>query len=302
MKIDYAVISNDQNPEYKNLFPYIQKRWNQMGIKTIYLDCHINEGVGSLFEPLFVGETDKFGNITFNVTLGDHPDKVLWKHFRTTILRFWFVNKFGDAYNDIVLIMSDGDLFPINKQYIYKPSVMIDMDKSLMSNHLVTTNHYIDHNFLATYTYGTGVAFKKLLPFTTFNDLIYDATNVAWKNGWMYLMEEQYLNYMVNMKHMVVVDKVLNRIEKEMVHEMNNLYEFQIDYLNRWQDLCPFIEFHNMRASTMTKEKWNKLFKLLAEYDMFEITPPNYYYELIPEPWKDDVIWNGQFYKGNCND
>jgi hypothetical protein len=45
-----------------------------------------------------------------------------------------------------------------------------------------------------------------------------------------------------------------------------------------------------MRASTMTEERWNKLFKLLEGYDKYDITPNNWFFESIENPWRDTLI------------
>ena len=37
-KIDYVIISSDDNPLYKDFYPIISKRWFDLGIKTYYIN------------------------------------------------------------------------------------------------------------------------------------------------------------------------------------------------------------------------------------------------------------------------
>jgi hypothetical protein len=150
---------------------------------------------------------------------------------------------------------------------------------------------YPNGNALATYTYGLGRSFKQLrYKYDGFMDLVKSAEDYAWSKGRMYMMEEEFLNHLYdNYPGMIKLD---NRKWVEMCQEMNNLYYYQIELLQSWQDLCPFIEFHGMRTSLMTDEMWHKFFTLLEEYDEYDVTPPNWFWRTIhkQDRWRDTMI------------
>lgn len=296
-KIDYAVISNNRNPEYTKLFPYIQKRWNQLGIKTILVDVMGIDDTLATDPCKASGIKDHFGNIAYPIHLPTAP-KILDRWFEIMISRFWIATH--ECFRDSVLVISDGDLFPINKKYIYQPSYKIDMyDTVNRRNCLVTTNQYPNGQSLATYTYGLGSTFNNVINCQSLKDLYKLAESLCYKKAKFYANDEHIMNYIYD-TWIGRVCKIQNRKWLGMVQEMNNLYDYQIDLLNSWQDLCPFIEFHNMRASTMTEERWNKLFKLLEGFDKYNITPNNWFFESIIDPWTDTIITkNGELILGD---
>lgn len=307
-KPDYAIISNNQNPEYTKLFPYIQKRWNQLGIKTVLVSCHEDND----YLPLNTYIEDDFGNITFKVKVnspGQH--EVLHRYFRIMMSRF-YVAAVLPQLQDKLLVISDGDLFPINQRYILQPSCNVDIEEVCVKrNGIVTTNQYPNGKSLATYVYGKGSTFTRLFDIHPtelkafakyriqdgrFNDhdlgygsFLSTCSDLAWRMARIYANDEHILNYFLDTFNGEVY-KCKNRKWLEQVQEMNNLYDYQIDMLKTPFDLCPFIEFHNMRSSTMTEDRWNKLFGLLEEFDKYPITPNNYYYESIDHPWTDTII------------
>lgn len=292
--IDYAIISNDQNPEYVNLFPYIRKRWNQLGIKTIYVDVKIRTELEyDQFGTISIRHrNDKFGNIVLKLEIPKSP-RILHRYFDVMIARFYVATL--EEFRTNRIIIADGDLFPINKKYIYQPSFTRDMEDCIGYNNmksLITTNMYADGTPLATYMYGYGEAFYTMMGYPkSIEDVYRYAESLAWKYAKIYANDEHIINMMI--KHAVpdiALFQIANRKWVEQSQEMNNLYDYQLDLLQGWQDLCPFLEFHNMRASTMTEERWEKLFSLLEEYDKYDITPNNWFYETINNPWRDTII------------
>lgn len=274
------ITSNNQNLGYINLFPWIKKRWDQLGIKSIYVSC---------------SDTDKFYHpedtevIEFKIS--NNTPLLLDKHFEETMSRFWIAST---LQTDETVVISDGDLMPINKKYIYKPGYNIDIESMTKLGNLVSTNIYPTGDILATYIYGKPRYFKELLfpEFDTFEEVLEDANELAYNTGTMFLKEEKYLNRKLKQlgyweSRIVRTD---NRNWTEKCQEMNNLYQYQIDLLKTPGDLAPFIEFHGMRSQYMTVNRWTKLFDLLSEFDKLDITPNNYFWSTVKDKWKDTII------------
>lgn len=282
----YAIIANDQNPEYKDLFPRIKKRWNQLGIKTVYIDCYKTNDSG------YSRTEDRNGNITFTLHVPiDMIPRVLFRWDWVMLARYFFAAQPG--FDNDIMIISDGDLYPINKQYIFRPSIKLPESwmETTLSDSLVSTCMYPEGYPLATYTYGTGKVFRKVIKkYEFYTDFLDYCAEMCWKHSNMYASDEHIVWWLAKEHKFLKWEVLSNRKWIEAVQEMNNLYDYMIPKLRSWRDLCPFIEFHNMRASTMTNRLWNKLEKLLKEFDEMEITPNNYFYEMIDKPWRDTRI------------
>ena len=97
MKIDYVVISSDDNPMYKDFYPIVAKRWSDMGYKTYYVNITDNN---SILE-------NEFGIIHNVKAIPNIPTG-----FQSQVVRL-FTSNFIDAN----LLMSDIDMLPINKDY-----------------------------------------------------------------------------------------------------------------------------------------------------------------------------------------
>lgn len=298
LKIDYAIISNNQNVEYTGLFPYIRDRWNSLGIKTIYINCFEDESITDLKDTDLEPVPDEKGNLHI-----DYPykplgkDRLLDKWFEIMISRFWVAGL--DQFLNKTLVISDGDLYPINRLAVTCPSVILDHNKfkSYIDNgYLVTTCLYPFGDSLATYTYGKGSTFSKVLPYARISEVYKDAEQYVRSTARMYANDEYYINH----KYRQASDKLAisgviqlrNRLWREGFQQMNNLYHYQIPLLKTWEDLCPFVELHGMRLSDMRGKHWSHLLSLLEEYDKHQITPPNYFYESIKREdlWKDTII------------
>ena len=50
MKIDYVILSSDDNPLYKDFYDVVSKQWNKLGFKTYYINItNIDEIVKTEF-------------------------------------------------------------------------------------------------------------------------------------------------------------------------------------------------------------------------------------------------------------
>jgi hypothetical protein len=96
-KIDYVVISSDDNPMYKDFYPIVSKRWNDIGFKTYYVNITDEDSV----QENEYGIIHKIKNIGVGST-----------GFQSQVVRL-FTSKFIDGN----LLMSDIDMLPISGDY-----------------------------------------------------------------------------------------------------------------------------------------------------------------------------------------
>lgn len=97
MKADYAVISSDDNPLYKDFYPIVAKRWFELGFKTYYVNITDEDSI----------EQTEYGIIHKIKKIDSLPSG-----FQSQVVRL-FVANFIDAN----LLMSDIDMLPINGDY-----------------------------------------------------------------------------------------------------------------------------------------------------------------------------------------
>jgi hypothetical protein len=102
MKINYVIISSDDNPMYKDFYTIVAKRWFDLGFKTYYVNItHIDEVIENEW-----GIIHKIKSLDF-VSTG----------FQSQVVRL-----FASNFINGVILTSDIDMLPINvnyfKQYI----------------------------------------------------------------------------------------------------------------------------------------------------------------------------------------
>ena len=97
MKIDYAIISSDDNPMYKDFYTIVAQRWLDLGIKTYYLN---------------ISDTDEIIENEYGII---HRIKAL--DFVSTGFQSQVVRLFSSKFIEGNIIMSDIDMLPINGEY-----------------------------------------------------------------------------------------------------------------------------------------------------------------------------------------
>lgn len=97
MKIDYVIIASDENPTYKDFYPVVAKKWNELGFKTYFINICDND---EIFE-------NKWGIV--------HNIKAL--EFVSTAFQSQVVRLFSSNFIEGNLLMSDVDMLPLNKEY-----------------------------------------------------------------------------------------------------------------------------------------------------------------------------------------
>ena len=97
MKIDYAIISSDDNPMYKDFYTIVAQRWLDLGIKTYYLN---------------ISDTDEIIENEYGII---HKVKSL--DFVSTGFQSQVVRLFSSKFIEGNIMMSDIDMLPINGEY-----------------------------------------------------------------------------------------------------------------------------------------------------------------------------------------
>ena len=97
MKIDYVIISSDDNPMYKDFYPIVAKRWLDLGIKTYYLN---------------ISDTDEIIENEYGII---HKIKAL--DFVSTGFQSQVVRLFSSKFVSGNMLISDIDMLPINGNY-----------------------------------------------------------------------------------------------------------------------------------------------------------------------------------------
>ena len=97
MKIDYVIISSDDNPMYKDFYTIVAQRWLDLGIKTYYLN---------------ISDTDEIIENEYGII---HKVKSL--EFVSTGFQSQVVRLFSSKFIEGNIMMSDIDMLPINGEY-----------------------------------------------------------------------------------------------------------------------------------------------------------------------------------------
>jgi hypothetical protein len=106
MKIDYVVISSDDNPMYKDFYPIVAKRWNDLGFKVYYINI---TDVDEIIENEY-GIINKIKAIQGFST-----------GFQSQIARL-FANNLIEGN----ILTSDIDMLPLNKDYFLEKANICD--------------------------------------------------------------------------------------------------------------------------------------------------------------------------------
>jgi hypothetical protein len=96
-KIDYVIISSNDDPLYKDFYPIVAKRWLEIGLKTYYINITDRD---EIIENEF-GIIHKIKSLDF-VSSG----------FQSQVVRI-FASKFFEGN----MLTSDIDMLPLNREY-----------------------------------------------------------------------------------------------------------------------------------------------------------------------------------------
>ena len=97
MKIDYVIISSDDNPLYKDFYPIVAKKWNDLGFKVYYIN---------------ITNIDEIINNEFGVIHRVKKLPFVSSAFQSQVIRLFSCNFINGN-----LLMSDIDMLPLNADY-----------------------------------------------------------------------------------------------------------------------------------------------------------------------------------------
>jgi hypothetical protein len=98
MKLKYAVVSSDSNPEYLDFWPYVAKAWRRLGIEPVLLYIDSDPPPNNL---------EEYGKTFYLKSISE------WSIVQQAqSIRFWAAKLL-----DAPFIISDMDMLPISKEY-----------------------------------------------------------------------------------------------------------------------------------------------------------------------------------------
>jgi hypothetical protein len=162
MKIDYAIVSSDNNPLYFEFWEIVKRLWIELiGIKPILVKISDNDNV-----------EDYGDHIVHNIKSIDGVDT----GFQSQIARM-YVTKY---YKDYVCVTSDIDMLPLSKKYFTETTKDYD-DNSLV---IFSSDAYKDVNrYPICYNAAKGGLFDEILQLDdSFEDYVKKLLSLGW--GW----------------------------------------------------------------------------------------------------------------------
>ena len=228
MKIDYVIISSDENPTYKDFYPIVAKRWFDLGIKTYYVNiCDVDE----------ISENE-YGII--------HKIKAL--DFVSTGFQSQVVRLFSSKFIEGNIMMSDIDMLPINGNY-YNQYLNELTDNNVI---IYSGQPYGDVPYYPIcYVLSNSKNFRKYLnidniSFSEYCKMLSDNYGQAWNTDENF-MYDRFQNYKENL--VVKNDRDFSR----RVDRSN--WNYNIELLKRGQ----YIDSHMLRPYNQYRIQINKL-------------------------------------------
>jgi hypothetical protein len=112
MKLEYAIVSSDRNPEYLDYWPYVAKMWQRIGIKPV----------------LFYIDREPPADNAEECGIVHHVQPIDWEiSQQAQCIRFWAAKVLDKPF-----IISDIDMLPISKEYYENGASQIG-DKGIVS-------------------------------------------------------------------------------------------------------------------------------------------------------------------------
>jgi hypothetical protein len=238
MKIDYAIVSCDDNPLYYNFWNIVQKLWtNLIGIKPILVKISDTDNI-EVTDDYIIHNFKKIEGIDTG--------------FQSQVARM-YVTKF---YPEDVCLTSDIDMLPLSKKYF------VDNIKELNNDSLVifSADAYPNvQRYPICYNAAKGKVFHEIMNFeNTFEEYCLKLKDFNW--GWD--TDELYFG-----------QKVDNFINQNIIIKLNRGWEFgrAIDRIDRvkWSynptklKSGKYIDSHSLRPYILYKNEIDKLVNYL---------------------------------------
>ena len=228
MKIDYVIVSSDDNPMYKDFYPIVAKRWLELGYKTYYVNITDKD---EIIENEY-GIIHKIKSLDF-VSTG----------FQSQVVRL-FSSKFIEGN----IMMSDIDMLPINGDY-YNQYLNELTDDNVI---IYSGQPYSDVPYYPMcYVVSNSFNFRRYLEiedvnFSEYCKMLSDAYGQAWNTDENF-MYDRFQNYKENL--VVKNDRDFSR----RVDRSN--WNYNIELLKRGQ----YIDSHMLRPYNQYRIKIDEL-------------------------------------------
>lgn len=241
MIIDYAIVSTNDNPTYKDFWEVVKPVWiNHIKIKPILVN------IGDYDEVI-----DNHDHIIYNIKKIEGIDT----GFQSQVSRMW-VTKF---FEEKVCLISDIDMLPMSEKYFKENVIDVD-DNSMVIYSADAYNPYIDR-YPMCYISAKGKTFDEILQLSRYNNFENFCRSLI-KRGQGWNTDELFFGEYVNKF------KDQNRIVKLNRGWSNGRADWRIDRIY-WEynteEIDNYIDSHLLRPYSNYKEIIDKLIEDLIE-------------------------------------
>jgi hypothetical protein len=236
MKIDYVIVSTDNNPLYYEFWDIVKDLWiNLIGIKPILVNiCDVDNIVD--YGEFIIHNIKKVENLNTG--------------FQSQIARM-YVTKF---YGDKVCLTSDIDMLPLNKDYFTKKVETLDDDSLVIFSSDAYQNK---KRFPICYNAAKGDLFNDILnlnkSFTEYANQL-QQLNLGWDTDELYFGERVY-NYQHQTK--------INYLKREWINGIAKNRVDRVDWNYSTSKLNEYIDSHSLRPFSIYKKE---ILELINKY------------------------------------
>lgn len=243
MKIDYVVVSTDENPKYFEFWPIVRRLWvDKIKIKPILvIICDEDEVLD--YGDHIIHKIKKIDNINTG--------------FQSQIARM-FVTKF---YEDSFCLTSDIDMLPISSEYFHQ-NIWDYSDENLI---IMSPDAYNDDlRYPICYNVAKGKTFIEILDLNcSFREYCYRLKSFNW--GWD--TDEKYFGKKVN--EFPIKNRIIKK-ERGYGGWSSGIASRRIDRVNWGYDLellqkGHYIDCHSLRPYNEFKDELNKLVSFILK-------------------------------------
>ena len=240
MKIDFVLTAGNIHPHYTKLFPLVYKVWKE----RFNLDCYLILVAEEI--PIYLLE------------LKDYI--ILWKH--NTNLKDSYISQvirilYPALFPDKNILITDLDIFPIQKSYFIEPIKDIDDDKFV-----VYSDRSLKQNMInVCYNVAKGKTWSKIFNINSEKDIInklnewYNPEYTGKKNckGW-YTDQEKLYEYVTKLDD----DVIYFKDEDIGYNRLNNRQVNKVYIVNNFEEICNNInDYNDIHAiKPYSKTKW----------------------------------------------
>jgi hypothetical protein len=240
MIIDYAIVSTNDNPTYKDFWEVVKPVWiNHIKIKPILVNIGDNDEV-----------IDNYDHIIYNIKKIEGIDT----GFQSQVSRMW-VTKF---FEEKVCLISDIDMLPMSEKYFKENVIDVD-DDSMVIYSADAYNPYIDR-YPMCYISAKGKTFDEILQLSRYDNFeSFCRSLIKRGQGWDTdeLFFGEYVNKFKNQDQIIKLNRGWS----------NGRADWRIDRIH-WQHnykIENYIDSHLLRPYSNYKEIIDKLIEDLVK-------------------------------------